>query len=643
MRWLEEGIDALPEAFVLYDADDRLLLANSQYAQLYPTIARLLRPGITFREIAVAAVEGGQFRVVGDSAEWLARRIAFHDRGEGFFEQHLNDGRWIQLSERRTRSGGVTSIRADITLLKQREEALREAMLHAESTSRSMARFLATFSHEVRNGLNGICGLAQLLALDAESVSQQGNAQLMLQSTRRLTVVLTDLLDYLKNEAIGVAVKMEPTDPRALLQTLRAELEPQAAQRQLPLHWEVAGAVPAWVNADGGRILQVLANLAGNAIKHAQQGEVTIRLGLADGKLRFEVQDKGVGIAAEQLPNLFEYFGLAGAQQASSTGLGLAICRQLVVAMGGVIGVDSQPGQGSRFWFDLPLRPVPAPAQPAAAAPASDAVTALRVGILDDDALNRTVAQALLLRLGHHAVVFEDGRDIARQLKNEALDVLLLDLMMPRESGFEIARRLRGDAGGAFSELILVALTGNVLPESMAACREAGIDAILQKPLFVDQLQHVLRWAAGQERRPAADALEVFAAAKVAEVVGSAALDAQALLARLAEDIGAVRFTQSVRSALRLFEQALAVPVSDAKLLRRVAHRVAGTAPQLGFGHLGDCARTIDTLLGSAPGRADAAMLEAQVHAMRQAARDSLKILDEQLLRMQHAAAKPRR
>ncbi|MCF8209884.1 MAG: PAS-domain containing protein [Rhodoferax sp.] len=643
VKWLEEGIDSLPEAFVLYDADDRLLIANPRYSQLYPTIANLLRPGITFREISTSAVERGQFRHAEGAEDWLQRRIEFHDKGEGFFEQHLNDGRWIQLSERRTRSGGVTSIRADITLLKEREEALRRAMLIAESTSRSMARFLATFSHEVRNGLNGIAGLAQLLALNAESKSQSSHADLMLQSTRRLTAVLTDLLDYLKNEAIGVAVKVGALSPRDLLHTLRAELELQAAQLQIALRWEVSSDVPEWVEADSGRILQVLANLAGNALKHAGQGTVAIRLSLHEGKLHFEVEDQGIGISPEDQRGLFEYFVQAGIQQPSSTGLGLAICKQLVVAMGGVIGVDSERGRGSRFWFDLPLRIVDASVQAPPVDQSPDAVTPLRIGIVDDDALNRSVAQALVQRLGHHAIIFEDGRHIAEKVKSEALDLLLLDLMMPGESGFDIAARLRNEADRDFGNLILVALTGNVVPDSLVACRHAGIDAILQKPVFIDQLQQVLHWAADKVRGGRTDVLEVFAGSKFGEVVGSTTLDAQKSLAQLLGDIGTPRFTQSVKSAKKLFELAAATSLEEPKVLRRVAHRVAGTAPQLGFGHLGNCARTVDTLLGSRGASAgEQVAIATHVESLHRAARDSLQVLDEQLLRLAPVLASPR-
>jgi signal transduction histidine kinase/CheY-like chemotaxis protein len=643
VQWLKEGVDSLPEAFVLYDDQDRLLIANTQYAQLYPTTAELLQPGISFRDFATAALTRGQVRLEESADDWLRRRIEFHDKGEGYFDQHLSDGRWLQLSERRTPSGGVAGILADITPLKVREEALRRAMLDAESTSRSMTRFLATFSHEVRNGLNGVAGLAQLLAFDAESASQRSRAELMLQSSKRLTTVLTDLLDYLKNEAMGVVVRLAPVSPRALLHTLRAELEPQAAQRKIGLRWELSQDVPPWIEADGGRILQVLANLSGNALKHVEGGAVTIKLALAAKKIRFEVEDEGLGIAAEDIEGLFEYFVQAGPHRASSSGLGLAICKQLVLAMGGQIGVDSSLGQGSRFWFELPLRLATPPDRQLATTDLTNPITTLRVGIVDDDPLNATVAQALLLRLGHQAVVFESSLDIAERIREEPLDLLLLDLMMPGESGFDVAKRLRADSHPACSSLILVALTGNVVPNSLASCADAGINAILQKPLFLDQLEHVLDWAAKRQRIAPAGPPEVFTGSKVAETVGPAPVSAYASLSQLADDIGDIRFIQSVRAAKKLFKQAAQAATAEREALLRIAHRVAGTAPQLGFRYLGACARTIDTHLTSGEREPNESILNEWVQRMRQAAYDATAVLDEQLTNRQKKSARSRR
>src|SRR5699024_25013 len=151
---------------------------------------------------------------------------------------------------------------------------------------------LAMFSHEVSNGLNGLAGLAQILASETQTPTQKSNTDLMLQSTRRLTNVLSDLLDYLKNEAVGVAIRPCATSPQRILDTLKAELEPQAKNRNILLTWSVCKQVPSYVEVDTARILQVLANLAGNALKHASHtGKIAIRISTKDNQLLFEVKD----------------------------------------------------------------------------------------------------------------------------------------------------------------------------------------------------------------------------------------------------------------------------------------------------------------------------------------------------------------
>jgi signal transduction histidine kinase/ActR/RegA family two-component response regulator/HPt (histidine-containing phosphotransfer) domain-containing protein len=631
LKWLEEGINALPEAFVLYDADDRLLIANPQYAELYPTVANLLHPGITFPEIAEAALKRGQFRYSESADEWLKKRIQFHDRGEGFFEQHLNDGRWIQLSERRTKSGGVTSIRADITLLKEREKALQKAKYDAERTSESMARFLAMLSHEVSNGLNGLAGLAQILALDVESPSQQTNTNLMLQSTKRLTNVLSDLLDYLKNEAMGVAIKHTATSPQNLLDILRAELEPQAERRSVSLNWVVSEPMPAYVNVDQGRILQILANLTGNALKYAEHGGVlTVRIMVESHWLRFEVQDRGAGIAPEDVKKLFEYFSQTDSTNATGTGIGLAICKQLVTAMAGEIGVDSKLGQGSTFWFTVPLQVVTVKAPEGTEKLFSRTMAALRVGIVDDDPLNLQVAHALLVHSGHHAFILDRGQDIACVIKEQRLDVLLLDLMMPKESGFDIAARLRALPDAIFSRLIFIALTGNVIPNNLIECRKAGIDAVLQKPLFIEQLQYALTWAATFDRSAQNEEPFVFATLGLSTPDSSGKDDTMPVLKQLMRDIGSARFNESMRFARCLIEQALHIKADDPESLRKYAHRVTGTASQMGFLRLSEHARTLENLLTSSstsgPDRNEA---DSQLQKLRMAAAESLPILDQ--------------
>lgn len=608
LRKLEDGIDCLPEAFVLYDDKDRLLISNSRYAELYPSIAPHLRPGITFGEIAQLAVSGGQFIFDDGPDEWLRRRLDFHRRGEGYFEQHLNDGRWIQLSERRTRSGGITSIRTDVTLLKEREDTLRKTMLKAELTSRSMARFLAVFSHETRNGLNGVAGIAQMLAAEGSTDNERDRAESLLQLTRRQTAVLNDLLDFLKNEATGVSLQLVPMDPRQLLKAIYAEFSSKASLRRLSLVLEVGSQVPALVLGDPGRIQQVMSNLVSNAVKYSLQGTISIRLSLEKYKLRYEVSDQGIGIEEDDLKEIFEDFVRADPGNPNSTGLGLAISKQLITAMGGEICVESVPGNGSRFWFDLPLGVTRPPSHRKLRETRSDRKVvhvsqggALSVGVMDDEPLNTAVAESLLRQLGHNPFVFENCDQLLDHVATYGLDVVLLDLMMPDESGFEIALRLRLASGSFGVVPFIIALTGNVLPDSLTACKAAGIDAILQKPLFLDQLQNSLDLLTSSDRI----VNETLSGVIVSEGTGpdhgsrfqDVDEDAHHTLARLRNDIGEDNLRKSLEKAKRTITKLLTLGDLDSTTFRTLLHQVGGSASLLGFARLGDAARRLESLL----------------------------------------------
>jgi len=617
---LESSLDALPEAFVLFDRDDRLLLANEQYYGMYPAAGAMAHRGVPFTDIAARSVRLGEFVLNEDPQAWLKRRVEFHRNGVGFFEQRLQSGRWIRLSERRTRSGGIVSVRVDITPLKERERALRRAMRQAEFTSRSMSRFLAVFSHEMRNGLNGILGTAQMLALDAATTEQQVPAQALLDACTRLSGVMTDLLEYLKNEASGVTIVPREMDPHQPLIQVRTEFSAHAERRGLQLVCLPAADAPAMVVADAARITQVLANLVSNAIKYSDQGRIKVSASHRDGMLRYEVVDEGRGIAPDRLAGLFEFFVSSSPDNPESTGLGLAISKQLVNAMGGVISVRSEPGHGSHFWFDIPAVPGDSPGPDRSAAYTVPA-TGLRVGIVDDDRLNCYVAEDFLRRLGHVPHVLANGDDALHSVRADRLDVLLLDLSMPDESGFDIAARLRAAAGEPYARLRIIAVTGNILPDTQEQCERAGMDAVMQKPLGLEALGRVLYATVRRPSLPAAAHLP----APAAESPGS-------VLDRLRRDIGERRYADACRSARRLLQDTISGIEEDTHGWPTLLHRVQGTAAQLGFVELGEAAHALEMLCRTQQGLAarftdDYSIEVAQLDVLR-LARAAIDVLD---------------
>ncbi|VVE28031.1 ATP-binding protein [Pandoraea terrigena] len=594
LRVMEEGIEALPEGFVLYDNHDRLIIANSQYSALYPSIADTVQPGVSFTEIVHTSMARGQMQLHDEDADsWIRRRLAFHRKGEGFFEQHLDDGRWMSVSERRTASGGTTSIRSDITALKQREEELRLASETAQARSRSISRFLAIFSHEVRNGLNGIVGLAQILAINARAHGEQGKSDVLLEATQRVSTVLSDLLEYLKSEATDVNVKLSDVDPRFLLEAIDAQFSQRAAERGLFLTVDVAADVPAVVRGDPSRIQQVIANLVSNAIKYSQRGTVAVTLHRVGDRLRYEVADEGIGIATGALPGLFEFFSRAAAIDRQSTGLGLAISKRLVTAMGGEIGVDSALGCGSRFWCELPLAIVGHREVPRETAPQPRTPRPLTVGLIDDDALNLAVADSLLRQMGHTPHIFADGDALLAHLAQQPLDAVLLDQMMPNETGHQIAVRVRAQSGSASRNLAILLASGNVLSDTSIDVGMGGIDAVLTKPLLSDDLDAALRAAVARRDQGLEAATLVLSMPSALPVT-----HADDQLDRLQAAIGPQRLKQSLNAAHRLLGDAReAIATKDLRPLAGLAHRIAGNAATLGFPALGNAARTLETRL----------------------------------------------
>lgn len=666
---IEEGINALPEGYVLYDDDDRLLIANPQYSALYPTIADIVRPGVTFSEIVNTSIARGQMQLDGESRnDWIRRRLDFHRKGVGFFEQHLDDGRWLSVSERRTASGGITSVRSDITALKQREQELRLASEAAQTRSNSIMRFLAIFSHEVRNGLNGIVGLAQILAFNARADGEHSKSKLLLESTQRLSTVLSDLLEYLKSEATDFNVTLSDIDPHFLMEAISTQFASRALERGLALVIRIAPDVPAIVRGDPMRIQQVVANLVSNAIKYSTHGTVAVAVTCEGDHLRYAVTDEGIGIADSDVSGLFEFFSRSAPDNPLSTGLGLAISRKLVTAMGGEIGVQSRLGAGSRFWFDLPLIAVRTPTKSEPAVLPPGPARRLTVGVIDDDLLNRAVAEDLLRQMGHTPHVFADGGALLRHMVRHPLDAVLLDVMMPHETGQQIAGRIRATAGATYERLAILLVTGNVLSDTQVDVGMSGIDAVLPKPLLVEVLEAALQSAVSRRLQglrgramttlpdDLAPSLQATHAAQ--NVSGTAArgdtvaamttppwspvTDAEAQLERLRLAIGERRFDQSLRAADRLLSETLtAIEANALDTLPDLAHRIAGNAATLGFTSLGDVARALENQLRK-PAAAEpqaGLLLEAAEHR----ARAARQVLRDQLAAYRPVRRKPRR
>jgi CheY-like chemotaxis protein len=320
--------------------------------------------------------------------------------------------------------------------------------------------------------------------------------------------LIDDLLDFSKIEAGQLTLEARPFDPRRLVGEVAGLFATEAGAKGLNLCADVDPAVPAALVGDAGRLRQVLLNLVGNALKFTAQGEVGIRVTLeeesAEGALlRVEVRDTGIGIAPEMQVRLFEPFTQADAsttRRYGGTGLGLAIARRLVEAMGGQIGVESTPGQGSTFWLTLRLARsgvagdvivAPASLGPAGVGPQGRRG---RILVAEDNAINRLVAAGLLQSLGYTVETAEDGRQAMEAVERDHYDLVLMDLHMPELDGFAAtaAIRERERAAGRGRHTPIVALTADALAGDAEKSRAAGMDDHLSKPVTRERLAEVV-------------------------------------------------------------------------------------------------------------------------------------------------------
>ncbi|WP_372706276.1 PAS domain-containing protein [Brevundimonas sp.] len=378
----------------------------------------------------------------------------------------------------------------DITETKRLEEALITARDTAEAGARAKSEFLANMSHELRTPLTSVIGFSGLLQASVDlPETERKYADRIATASDALLSVINDILDYSKLEADAVGLDAQAFDPRAMASAAAAMVEDQCEKKGLKLALEVEAGLPSIVLGDEGRLRQVTLNFLSNAVKFTGAGEVRLAISMIGGRIRVAVSDTGIGISPDKIDQLFERFTQGDSSTTrvyGGTGLGLAISRRLIDMMGGEIGAESLSGEGSTFWFEVP---VIEGAMEAVAPEVGDAVLprGLRILMADDVAANRELGAAIMGALGIALDTVADGSEAVEAAREGGYDLILMDVHMPVMDGLDATRAIRG-MGGAAGDVPIVALTANVQPGHIARCREAGMDGHVGKPIQVSVL-----------------------------------------------------------------------------------------------------------------------------------------------------------
>jgi len=507
---LQVTLDSISQGVALVDAHHAVVFQSRRVLELLDIPDHLMEAGVA----AVVAFQaergdfGDDFALVDANA-----RPYLRSGGNGtvapplLYTRRTLSGRTLEIKSANLPDGGFVRTYTDVTSYVQ-------ALARAEQASLAKGQFLANMSHEIRTPMNAILGLLQLLQDTPMTDTQLDFVQKTEGAARSLLGLLNDILDFSKVEAGKMTLDPRPFDLDKLLRDLGVILASNASNPSVAMRFDVESAVPRGLIGDDMRLLQVLINLGGNAVKFTRQGEVVLRVrtvaqGASDVLMEFAMCDSGIGIAPEHQKHIFSGFSQAEAsttRRFGGTGLGLAISSRLVTLLGGELKVNSVEGKGSTFYFQIRLPLAATSAGTAAVTTAASGDLAikpkrllgLRVLLVEDNKINQMVAKGLLAKEGADITLADNGQlGVAAVADAQPpFDAVLMDIQMPVMDGYAATRAIRQEL--ALTTLPIIAMTANAMASDRVACLEAGMDDHVGKPFELNHLVATLQRLTGR-------------------------------------------------------------------------------------------------------------------------------------------------